>query len=296
MGNGSLVDPPGYGYSDPFGDRLSDAGILAVIQLEVSARDILGNALDLGIERVAASGNLFLSAAGGAKNGKMKTHRFYTTEPLGEQVVLRDPEMIKQIVRVLKLTPGEQIGLFTGDGHEWIGTIEKIGKEEVRVKKISYSPSQREASRRIELFCAVLKRERFEWVVEKATEIGVAEIHPLLTARTIKQGLNLERLGKIAREAAEQSGRATIPKIFPPVEFTAAVEQAQGIKLLCDESGQEVAPEGKEPVALFIGPEGGWTPEELAKARELGVAIMSLGTTVLRGETAAIVASHRVLL
>lgn len=143
------------------------------------------------------------------------------------------------------------------------------------------------------LFCSILKKENFEWVVQKATEIGVSVIVPVLTKRTVKTGLNFERLNKIAREATEQSGRGTVPKIRQVVDFTDAIKMRKdfGQALILEQTSTgepEIDQVGS--VAILIGPEGGWEEDEISMALDDGWGAWSLGRTTLRAETAAIVA------
>jgi 16S rRNA (uracil1498-N3)-methyltransferase len=137
-----------------------------------------------------------------------------------------------------------------------------------------------------------LKRENFEWLVQKATECGIHYIVPILTRRTVKQGLKLERLREIAREAAEQSGRGRVPGIGEPMPFAEALDAATkaGATYFFDVGGKRYTGSG-ERASLFIGPEGGWDPEERALAIESRAMIADLGPRVLRAETAATIAS-----
>ena len=150
------------------------------------------------------------------------------------------------------------------------------------------------APKKAELFCALLKRENFELIAQKATEIGIETITPILTNRTVKTGFNRERLEKIIREASEQSGRTTLPKLNEPTTLAEAmISVTPGRSVFFDLSGKELTQEEytSEITSCFIGPEGGFTEEETETARKAGLIIGSLGKLTLRGETAAIVAS-----
>ncbi len=159
-----------------------------------------------------------------------------------------------------------------------------------------------ESSVRAVLYCAMLKRENFELVVQKATECGVAEIVPIVTARTVKLGLKIDRLQKIAREAAEQSGRGIVPEIFDPMSLKESIVHAKqnNANILFEPSGSHFlgtlvpfrldATKVAMNRGLFIGPEGGWTDDEVDQMRGAGYHVVSLGPRVLRAETAAIVA------
>ena len=223
----------------------------------------------------------------------MKIHRFIDNFDLNKKEIEITGEIAHQIIKVLKLKVGEKIELSDGKGISAIAEITKIDKKSVIVKTQEIFTTQQGCVNKVILFCCILKKENFELVVQKATECGVSEIVPIISARTIKTGLNLERLQKIAKEASEQSGRAIVPEIAEPIAFAKAIEVAEGGSILFDMSGSKFNSNNKsENKNLFIGPEGGWTEEEIKKAREAGFQISSLGTNTLRAETAAIVATY----
>jgi 16S rRNA (uracil1498-N3)-methyltransferase len=226
----------------------------------------------------------------------MKVHRFYTKESPGESFVIRDPELLHQLTRVLHLSPHETVVFFNGDGMEWQGKIVEIRKDMIEFKRESLLPNQRDPEKMIHLYAAVLKRENFDWIVEKATEVGARSIHPILTERTVKLKLNPERLLKIAQEAAEQSGRGIIPQIEPVISARAAFSGAPGQKFFLEPDGEVFPSETPSELSLFVGPEGGWSEAERALAREEGCVPVRLGSTILRAETAAVIAVYRALL
>jgi 16S rRNA (uracil1498-N3)-methyltransferase len=164
------------------------------------------------------------------------------------------------------------------------------------VKKENSFPNKRDPEKMIHLYAAVLKRENFEWIVEKATEVGAHSIHPILTERTVKMKLNEERLLKIAKEAAEQSGRGIIPRIETVISASEAFSGASGQKLFLEPGGEAFPPGTAGELSLFVGPEGGWSESESAIARESGCIPVRLGQTILRAETAAVIAVYRALL
>lgn len=217
----------------------------------------------------------------------MRVNRFFFPHQGRETLEIRTPDLVQQIGRVLRMEPQEPIALFEGDGLEWSGIITEIKKDSVHLKRSSLEKNLREPQRRVSLCLSILKRENFEWAVEKATEVGVCRIIPLLTERTVKLNLNMERLRKIAREAAEQSGRAMVPEIFEPVRLTEAFKM-EGEKVFFD-IGPRTNGIKAEQLAIFVGPEGGWSEKEREGAREAGLAVAGLGPTVLRAETAAVV-------
>ncbi|HEY4715062.1 MAG TPA: RsmE family RNA methyltransferase [Candidatus Paceibacterota bacterium] len=241
----------------------------------------------------------------------MRLHRFIGDFDLRQNMIeINDRELIKQITKVLRLKQGEQFILSDGRLNEAVAEITKIDKNQIKAKIIKKYKNENEPEKKVILYCAILKRENFELVVQKATEAGISEIAPIITERTVKTGLNLERLQKIIKEAAEQSGRGIIPVLHEPVRFAEAVK---GGGILFDKSGalffekfcagrrdeQSNSPAGEyayfsenKAPRLFIGPEGGWSDNELNLAKEHKFEIASLGKLTLRAETAATIASY----
>ncbi len=232
----------------------------------------------------------------------MKIHRFYYPEDLREsKIEIEDKELVHQISKVLRLKIGEKIVLFDGKGNEAMGAITSSQGKQITVQIEKTSKKDEVEKNNIVLYCAILKRENFELVVQKATETGINEIVPIITSRTVKTGLNMDRLEKIIKEATEQSGRNIIPTIHEPLSFKESVEKAKenGLNILFHTSEAPIffecltsSPEKNKCFGIFIGPEGGFTEEEIILAKENDFKIASLGDFVLRGETAAIIASY----
>ncbi len=225
----------------------------------------------------------------------MRLHRFIVDTDLSRTAAaVSDPELCHQLGKVLRLTPGDQLILVDGRGAEATCVIESLDAKTLRVKVAEKRPVDTEPSRHVTLCCSILKRENFELVVQKATECGVSEIIPLIAERTVKTGVKMERLRAIAKEAAEQSGRARIPVIHEPMQFADALK-LDGTKFFfhtgAGESAHPTVPPSVQRTLLFIGPEGGWTEAEATFAREKACIVAGLGKLTLRGETAAIVAS-----
>jgi len=216
----------------------------------------------------------------------MKIHRF-----IGD---LNDPEISSQIQKVLKLKTGEQVILSDGKGNDALVGLTSLG-EMIKYKEIQKLPPII-PPRKVHLYLAILKKENFELAVQKAVEAGVSSITPVITSRTIKTGLNEKRLEKIIKEASEQSGRSTLPILSPTLDFSPALAFASASeeKVLFHLTKESYVPEvSTKSVSLFIGPEGGFTPEEVKEAKEAGFKISSLGELTLRGETATIIATYR---
>lgn len=226
----------------------------------------------------------------------MKVHRFIGPYDLRATEIVLEDDAARQMSAVLKLRTGERVTLCDGQGREAEYELLNIAKGEVGLARMGEAHQvETEPARFVTLYAAILKRENFEWAVQKATECGASEIVPLITDRTIKKDVKLERLSEIAREAAEQSGRGIVPAIMEPMKFEEAIRSAKGEKVFFDAGGSELDSRlrgNDERANLFIGPEGGWTPEESEIAKRAGATIASLGPRVLRGETACAVAVY----
>ena len=196
---------------------------------------------------------------------------------------------------VLRLQIGEKIILGDGKGIEAEVTLEKIAKNKI-IGRINKNVSARTplAGRTVNLYLAILKKENFELVVQKAVEVGVSNIIPIITERTIKTGLNIERLKKIILEASEQSGRSIVPTLSPILDFKDALKQGTGI--IFHLGAEDYLPDkNAKEVSIFVGPEGGFTEKEVDLAKSSGYTVASLGPLTLRSETAAIIATYRVV-
>lgn len=222
-------------------------------------------------------------------------HRFFIQRNLeGRETLMLPDDIRRQIKTVLRLKASERIILFDGSGSDFIYEIETASSGVLRfLEKVI---NRREPKIKILLYQSLLKKDNFEWALEKCTEVGITEFHPLLSARSIKKDFKRERAEKVVREAAEQAGRAIVPKIEKIVPFRIALEEARnsGRAAVFADVGAEVHISGilKYPsMALFVGPEGGWTPEEATYAKNFGLRAVSLGKLTLRAETAALVGS-----
>lgn len=227
-----------------------------------------------------------------------KVHRFITAyEIVNNQISISDKELIHQWKNVLKFKDGEILTLANEKNGEALCTLVSISKSEAILSVAELNTVSRENDKKITLYLAILKRENFELVVQKATEIGVHKIVPMITEHTVKTGLKYERLEKIAQEASELCGRNSITEIAPTLKFKDALIDCKNTEkqIIFDISGETFSPKPGfwlGSVALFIGPEGGFTEKEISEARENNIDTASLGSLMLRGETAAIIASY----
>lgn len=229
-------------------------------------------------------------------------HRFYcdTSLAAGAAVTLHG-DISEQIRKVLRLRAGDQVGLFDGQGSEALARITGIGRDQVDLEVISEPQAGRTGGRpEIHLGVALLKADRFEMVIQKATELGVASITPLETQRSVvslpadRARSRLERWRRIAVEALEQSGRSDWVAVREPVRFPDAIDAPDAeLRLIAWEDEkvwtvEQVVEGDPASVLVLIGPEGGFTPDEADLAREAGFQSVSLGALILRSETAAI--------
>lgn len=233
-------------------------------------------------------------------------HRFFVSpeEISGEEVVL-GREAASQLSRVLRLGAGERIVVLDDSGWEYTVELTGLSREQARGRVVERLPSLGEPQTRLTLYQALLKGRNFEWVLQKGTELGVAAFAPMVTARGVIQEpvgeAKMRRWRSIIREAAEQSGRGRLPVLFPLRPYAEAVAQASGLSLLPYEGEKKVTlssiletRSGNE-VSLFIGPEGGFTPEEIDLACHHQIFTVSLGARILRAETAALAAVAAIL-
>lgn len=232
----------------------------------------------------------------------MKVHRFISNFNFDKKIsAITDKEIYNQIKNVLRLRSGEKIILGDGHGREALAEITDFLKHGVGINILKVEESRAEPEMKPVLYAAVLKKENFELVAAKAVEAGVAEIIPVVTAKTVKTNLRIDRLEKIVREAAEQSGRGILPTLGKIMNFREAMRHAEGndsnlfFEIYAPRFEQrKLAIDVSRKVGFWIGPEGGWDEEEIKMAEEKNFQIVSLGKLTLRAETAAIVAAYLV--
>lgn len=228
----------------------------------------------------------------------MRFHRFFVEQPLdgAKHVIIRDGDLIHQIRNVLRMTVGGQVVLLDGSGKEYTAFINGIDYRGITCDILKATVSPTLPRREITLAFALIKKDKTEWVIQKGTEIGVTRFIPFVADRSEKKGFNRDRAISIAREASEQSERATIPIIREPVSFEDIFSEYKDENLFlfhtdkADEITADIR-EGDSPACLIMGPEGGFTDQEVHFAKKHGAKIVSLGAGILRAETASIVAA-----
>ena len=230
--------------------------------------------------------------------------RFYCPLPLVSGQVVDLPSTAARHVQVLRMQPGHTLTLFNGEGGEFSAEVQHMGRSDVRVVVGEHRDVECEAAIQVHLAVGMPANERMDWLVEKATELGVHRISPLMTERSVIR-LTGERAEKkqmhwqaVAASASEQCGRNRVPVIDMPERLDAwlAKQTAQAgvlhgvLSLHASTQPLQVLRGSAEPKSwvLLNGPEGGLTDTEDAAARTKGFAALSLGARVLRAETAAL--------
>jgi 16S rRNA (uracil1498-N3)-methyltransferase len=225
---------------------------------------------------------------------------------LHEGAELTLPPEPSRHIQVLRLQPGDEVTVFTGEGGEWDATVTRMGRQDVDLHIGAHRAVDRELGRHVTMALGMPANERMDTLVEKATELGVAVIQPLICARSVLR-LNGDRAEKrrahwqgVAEAAAEQSGRTRVPVVHPIGSIDAwlgslpAATQDPTQRLLLSFAPGAWSPaqllQSPQQVCLLSGPEGGLDPREEALAREAGFSALSLGTRVLRADTAPLAA------
>ncbi|MBI2786570.1 MAG: 16S rRNA (uracil(1498)-N(3))-methyltransferase [Legionella longbeachae] len=231
----------------------------------------------------------------------MRTIRIYQSGNYHTgQLLELSPEASQHVGVVLRMQVGEQLILFCGDNREFNATIETVKKKQVRVVVGSVKDKSCESPLTIHLAQAISKGERMELVMQKAVELGVASITPIITERCVVK-LDKERITKklnqwraIVIAACEQSGRNTVPIVYQPVSLEHYLREVKAkLKFILHPIGEKTWRDydiGNSVIALLIGPEGGLSDNEVECAGEYGFQPLSLGPRILRTETAAITA------
>ncbi|TSC67404.1 MAG: 16S ribosomal RNA methyltransferase RsmE [Parcubacteria group bacterium Gr01-1014_72] len=230
----------------------------------------------------------------------MRLHNFFIGEPIEgkREVVVTDSSLLHQWRHVLRLNVGSQVVLCDNSGFFYRALIKELSFRLARLEVLEKKWGDVVPKRHVTLFLALIKRDRFEWALEKATELGVSRIAPTVAERSVKIRFDQRRAERIIREAAEQSGRATLPVLSPVVSLEGALEKVSDGTLALHPSGPllEATSYQLPATSFFIGPEGGWTERELALFREKNIPLASLGPATLRTETAALAISSLALI
>jgi 16S rRNA (uracil1498-N3)-methyltransferase len=219
--------------------------------------------------------------------------RLFVAPPLAAGVLVAlDGAQANYLGNVLRLGEGDDVLLFDGVSGEWLAKVIEAGRKRMSLG-VGQPTRAQEKVPDLTLAFAPIKKGRVDWLVEKAVELGVARLQPVVTRRTIVDKLNLDRMRSHIVEAAEQCGRTSLATIAPPLKLDAFLRELDGQRSLyfADETGGAPASAAftPGPATLLTGPEGGFTSDEAAVIRAApGAVAISLGPRILRAETAAL--------
>ena len=231
----------------------------------------------------------------------MKATRLYLNQPLSINTDCElSPEAAHHAIKVLRLTAGKPITVFNGLGSEYTAIIKSIEKKSVTIQITEKRDTNKESPLHTHLALALSKGDRFDWALQKATELGVTEITPLFTERT-EVKLNNERAEKKHQHwqntlisACEQCQRNVLPKLNQPVTLTGFLQKlpACDLHFMLHHHAEQVLDTDLQPksICLLVGPEGGFSDNEFNQAQSVNVKALTLGPRVLRTETAPLAA------
>ena len=238
-------------------------------------------------------------------------HKFFTPKELiNGDVAKIIGDDVKHIYKVLRISEGEKITLNNCEGVEYLGRVKSVSKQEVLIEILEKLELNNESDVNIYLFQGLPKSQKMDLIVQKGTELGITEFIPTITHRVdVKlkgEFKKLDRLNRIALEAAKQSKRSIIPKVSEPIDFNEVLEKINsldllivpyenannfGIKTLINELRKENNIDNIKNIGIFVGPEGGIEEDEIERLKDKGAHIVTLGKRILRTETAGFVAT-----
>ena len=237
-------------------------------------------------------------------------HRFFVpSASIQSSQVVFPSETAHQIFSVLRLRSGQRLVVLDNRGDEYTVELEKISQRAVAGKIIEQKPAQGEPACRLALYLCLAQREKFEWMLQKCTETGASTFIPVISSRSLVQDLaetnkKTTRWEKILQEAAEQSGRGLIPALKPTISLAQGLRQSQGKRIILWEQESStslrqalsnLSPDHLPEISMLVGPEGGFSVEEVHLAVQADWQPVSLGRRILRMETAAVVATALVI-
>lgn len=228
--------------------------------------------------------------------------RVYLPQPLkeGDEIALPDAAF-RHLVQVLRMQEGENFIVFNGEGGEYGAVLAQVGKKRASARIGAYIEAERESPLDLTLAQCVSRGERMDYTIQKAVELGITRIQPLLSVRSVVR-MDAERWDKklehwlgVIVSACEQSGRTRVPELLPTQALSAWLDSggARGTGLTLDPEarhGLREMPSPNGPATLLVGPEGGLSPEELAQTRRAGFIGVRMGPRILRTETAGVAA------
>jgi len=234
-------------------------------------------------------------------------HRFFIkAHQISAQVVNFPPDVSHQILHVLRLGQGDLVEVLINDGLSLLTRLQlNPDGQNIFGEILARNFVQSEPAVNLHLYFGLSNREKVEWILQKGTEIGVSSFSPFVSSRTIVRDTQMpdkkrKRWERIIREAAEQSNRGKLPILNDPIElkygFSESLTVARQILLAWEEADTQndrladvIFPQNEGVIAVFVGPEGGFSEDEIEQAKSSGIKLVSMGSRILRMETAAIV-------
>ena len=221
---------------------------------------------------------------------------FYAENLRGDQTRIElSPGEHRHLLTVLRAGPGTPLTLTNGQGLVAEGTVEHVGRRETvcAISEVRRMPPSRNHNLTVAL--STIRPARMDWAIEKLTELGIGYIQPLICEHSSIRNFKRDHLAKIAISAIKQSQQAWLPTFGEPIPFAEWLSAANPQAVFIAEKQENPLPfpslNPENPVAVAIGPEGGFSPGELALARDLGIGVITLNDTILRTETAAVAAA-----
>ena len=231
-------------------------------------------------------------------------HRFFVEAPLRVGIACPLDALARQLTTVLRLTPGDAITLFNGDGHEYLARLSTLTPRHAAGDIVAVRTTAADPRLHLTLYPCMLKQDKFDWVLQKGTELGVSRFVPVVSERSVVRPAaaltsKRDRWTTILREATEQCGRTHPPALAAAVELDAVMlpagahgfiawEGADSAPALGDAVAAVLRTAGREALALLVGPEGGLTNDEVQALVAQGWQTVTMGRRILRAETAAV--------
>ncbi len=239
--------------------------------------------------------------------------RFFTApEAVQGDTIVFDSELAHHMGKVLRLSPGEQVTVCTGDGMVYVAVLEQFHKDSVTAHILETLDNQKETDVQIVLYQGMPKGDKLELIIQKCTELGISAVIPVETSRSIvhldssKAAKKIDRWQKIAHEASQQSKRVQVPTVGPYLSWKQCLQQLlqdDGLTIIFweDEQTQSLKallksqPQKPQKINLIVGPEGGLSEGEVNQLRQIGAVSASLGKRILRTETAGLAGAAIIL-
>lgn len=223
----------------------------------------------------------------------MRLHRFFINHAIDKEKInsLVDSSIVHQLRRVFRLHEGDKVVFFDGSGLDCESEIVSMTDAKLEFRVLESRLVKQLAKRKVALAFSLIKKDNAEWVIQKGTELGVSEFIPIVSERSEKKGFNMERVQKIIVEACEQSGRSEVPILRDAIDVEGFLA-AEGRKMVAFHTDGNPFDArnfpGTDDIVALVGPEGGWTDDEVERFKERGASIARLNSPVLRAETAAV--------